>query len=75
MKADLGVPVISDTGKIGFQYGRRWWEEDEQIFSGITNTNTDLGTIWYPSSGYHGKKGVVVGYYNFGGAAAVLRRR
>jgi len=70
VKADLGVPVISDTGKIGFQYGRRWWEEDEQVFSGITNTNTDLGTIWYPSSGYLGKKGVVVGYYNFGGAAA-----
>jgi monoamine oxidase len=69
VNADLAVPTISATGKIGLQYRRRWWEEDEQLFGGITNTNTDLGTIWYPSYGYLGRKGVVVGYYNFGGNA------
>jgi monoamine oxidase len=65
----LGVPTIQSTGKIGLQYARRFWEEDEKIMGGITNTNLNLSTIWYPSYGYLGEKGVVVGYYNFGGNA------
>jgi monoamine oxidase len=65
----LAYPVPNATGKIGLQYRRRWWEQDENIYSGITNTNLDLSTIWYPSYGYHGAKGVVVGYYNFGANA------
>ena len=69
VNADLAVPVPQSTGKIGLQYGRRWWEEDEALFGGITNTNMDLSTIWYPSYGYLGRKGVVVGYYNFGANA------
>lgn len=69
VNADLGVPTLNATGKIGLQYRRRWWEEDQQLFGGITNTNMDLGTIWYPSYGYLGEKGVVVGYYNFGAAS------
>ncbi|MEJ3750005.1 flavin monoamine oxidase family protein [Actinomycetes bacterium KLBMP 9797] len=68
VKDALAYAVPVSTGKIGLQYGRRWWEEDENIYSGITNTNLDLATIWYPSYGYHGAKGVVVGYYNFGAA-------
>lgn len=67
--AALAYPSIAATGKLGLQYGRRWWEEDENIMGGITNTNMDLGTIWYPSSGFLGRRGVVVGYYNFGAAA------
>jgi monoamine oxidase len=69
VNADLAVPTINATGKIGLQYRRRWWEEDEQLFGGITNTNMDLGTIWYPSYGYLGQKGVLIGYYNFGGSS------
>jgi monoamine oxidase len=65
----LGVPIPVSTGKIGLQYRRRFWEEDEKIMGGITNTSLNLSTIWYPSYGYLGKKGVVVGYYNFGGNA------
>jgi len=65
----LGVPNPVSTGKIGLQYRRRFWEEDEKIMGGITNTNLNVSTIWYPSYGYLGRKGVVVGYYNFGGNA------
>lgn len=68
-KADLAVPVPVSVGKVGQQYRRRFWETDEQIMGGITNTNMDNGTIWYPSSGYLGAKGVVVGSYNFGANA------
>ncbi|WP_335621945.1 flavin monoamine oxidase family protein [Chryseolinea soli] len=58
------VPYIQ-TGKIGLQFKRRFWEEDEQIFGGITHTNNDLTQIFYPSNDYLGKKGVLIGYYNF----------
>lgn len=68
-KDAIAFPVGVSTGKIGLQYGRRFWEEDEKIFGGITNTNMDVSTIWYPSYGYLGQKGLVVGYYNFGANA------
>ena len=35
------------------------------IYGGITDTNMDLPTIWYPSYGYLGDAGVLIGYYNF----------
>jgi len=70
VQAALATPVPESTGKIGLEYRRRWWEEDEGIYGGITNTDLDLSTIWYPSSGYgSGGRGVVIGYYNFGGNA------
>jgi monoamine oxidase len=69
VKAALAYAVPVSTGKIGLQYGTRWWEEQDAIYGGITNTNLDLSTIWYPSYGFQGKKGLVVGYYNFGANA------
>ena len=58
------IPYIS-TSKIGLQFKRRFWEEDEQIYGGITHTNNELTQIFYPSNDYLGKKGVLIGYYNF----------
>ena len=58
------VPYIN-TGKIGLQFKRRFWEEDEQIYGGITHTNNELTQIFYPSYDYLEKKGVLIGYYNF----------
>ncbi|NDL57061.1 FAD-dependent oxidoreductase [Phytoactinopolyspora sp. XMNu-373] len=63
-KTALAVPTGANTGKIGLQYKRRFWEEDEKIFGGITATNMDVAGIWYPSSGFLGQKGVIVGYYS-----------
>lgn len=53
------------TGKIGLQFKRRFWEEDENIFGGITHTNNEITQIFYPSNDYLSKKGVLIGYYNF----------
>ncbi len=53
------------TGKIGLQFKRRFWEEDEHIYGGITHTNNDLTQVFYPSYDYLGKKGILIGYYNF----------
>jgi monoamine oxidase len=55
----------NQTGKIGLQFKRRFWEEDENIYGGITHTNNDLTQIFYPSNDYLGKKGILIGYYNF----------
>jgi monoamine oxidase len=69
VKAALAYPVGFAVGKIGLEYRRRFWEEDEDIMGGITNTNMDLSTIWYPSYGYLGQRGTLIGYYNFGANA------
>ena len=58
------IPYIK-TGKIGLQFKSRFWEEDENIFGGITHTNNELTQIFYPSNDYLSKKGVLIGYYNF----------
>ncbi|MER5889722.1 FAD-dependent oxidoreductase [Streptomyces sp. NPDC001941] len=65
LRSAVPVPV----GKIGLEYRSRWWETDEHIYGGITATDTDLATIWYPSYGYQGRRGTLVGYYHFGADA------
>ncbi|MFJ2742154.1 flavin monoamine oxidase family protein [Streptomyces sp. NPDC087440] len=56
-------------GKIGLEYKSRWWESDHRIYGGITETDLDLSHIWYPSYGHHGRRGLIVGYYNYGAQA------
>ncbi|MET3920326.1 flavin monoamine oxidase family protein [Arthrobacter sp. UYEF20] len=67
--AALQFAQPTDAGKMGIEYGRRWWELDHRIYGGITNTDTDLRNIWYPSSGFHGERGTMIGYYNVGAKA------
>ncbi len=70
MQTAIASVAYAVTGKSGLQFNRRFWEEDEDIFGGITNTNQDITQIWYPSTGYLSNKGVMLGYYNFGDTAA-----
>ena len=51
------------TGKIGLQFKRRFWEEDDGIYSGISRTDLEITQIVYPSHGYQSQKGVLIGYY------------
>jgi len=55
-------------GKIAFQ-SRRFWEQDHNIYGGISWTTQDITQIWYPSSGFGRTNGIVVGAYPFGGTA------
>lgn len=57
------------TGKIGLQFSRRFWEEDDQIFGGVSRTSMDITQIWYPCHDFFADKGVLIGYYNFGDTA------
>ena len=66
MHAALATPVRNPVGKMGLEYRRRWWEEDDRIYGGITETNIDLRRIWYPSYGFHSERGVVIGYHHTG---------
>lgn len=54
----------TSAGKIGLEYRSRWWETQDRIYGGITETDMDITRIWYPSHGFHSQRGVVVGYYN-----------
>jgi monoamine oxidase len=61
--------AVSETGqaavaKMGLQMARRFWEEDEGIFGGhLWSRSLQLGEFSYPSNGYFGQKGVLLGYY------------
>src|SRR6185437_12667166 len=57
--------VYMSTGKIGLQFKRRFWEEDEGVYGGITHTNNQLTQIFYPSYDYLSGKGILIGYYSF----------
>jgi monoamine oxidase len=53
--------------KVGLQFKRRFWEEDEAIYGGISYTNLPITTISYPSTDYHSPgKGVLLGAYIWG---------
>jgi monoamine oxidase len=58
------VPYMASS-KIGLQFKRRFWEEDEAIYGGITSTDLPIGMISYPSHGIGTKKGVLLGSYTF----------
>lgn len=58
----------SAAGKIAFQ-SRRFWEQDHNIYGGISWTTQDITQIWYPNSGFGQDNGILVGAYIFGGSA------
>ena len=68
---DLSPPVQSaiaaarydGAGKIGLQFKRRFWEQDDEIYGGRSWTDQEVGQIIYPSHGFTTTKGVLVGYY------------
>ena len=56
--------------KFGLEFKRRFWEEDEAIYGGISYTDLPITLISYPSTGYH-KPGpaVLLGGYSWGATA------
>jgi monoamine oxidase len=61
--AIAAVPYVPAV-KVGLQMKRRFWEEDEAIYGGITTTDLPIRNIGYPCSDYgHPGKGVLLGAY------------
>lgn len=56
------------SAKIAFQ-SRRFWEQDRNIYGGISWTDQDITQLWYPSHGLGRANGVLLGSYIFGGPA------
>lgn len=66
LKAIQAVPY-SPGFKIGLQFKRRFWEQDEYIFGGISYTDLPISQIGYPSTRFgDAGKGVLLGAYTFG---------
>ncbi len=59
----VGAKLYFPAVKVAFEAPRRWWEIDQQLYGGISWTGRDITQIWYPSHGFHGGKGVLVGAY------------
>jgi len=54
--------------KIAFQ-SRRFWEQEHNIYGGITWTTQNMTQMWYPSAGFGRPNGILVGSYIFAGTA------
>jgi monoamine oxidase len=63
MRTAIATPAYAKVVKIAFQANRRFWEEDDQIYGGVSWTEQDITQVWYPSTGFHGKQGVLIGAY------------
>lgn len=59
----IAAVSYASAGKMGLQFKRRFWEEDDNIYGGITRTDLEIEQIVYPSAGFLGQHGVLVGYY------------
>ena len=71
IQKDLSAPVqaaiaaaqYDGAGKIGLQFKRRFWEQDDDIYGGRSWTDQEVGQIIYPSHDFNTSKGILVGYY------------
>lgn len=59
--------------KVGLEFKRRFWEQDDYIYGGITATDLPIGSISYPSYKYGDRgSGVLLGAYANGAYAYEL---
>ena len=57
--------------KVGLEFKRRFWEEDDGIYGGITYTDQQISNISYPSTDYQKSGGgVLLGGYIFADSPA-----
>lgn len=66
--AEIAGFSYAAAGKIAFQ-SRRFWEQDHNIYGGISWTTQDITQVWYPSGGLGRNDGILIGAYIFGGTA------
>ncbi len=72
-KTAIQGAAYAPVGKMGLQMKRRFWEEDDGIYGGHVLTDTKgINLISVPSSNWQGKKGTLLGYYNFAADAAEI---
>lgn len=68
MKSAISAVPYAGSVKIGLQFKRRFWEEDEAIYGGISYTDLPIRQIAYPNHDYNrAGRGVLLGAYLFDG--------
>jgi monoamine oxidase len=70
--AAVKATPYSPSAKMGLQMKRRFWEEDDRIFGGHLYSNLPIGNFSYPSWGYFGDKGVLLGFYGSGQISGLI---
>jgi monoamine oxidase len=71
MKAAIDAVPYASAIKVGLQFKRRFWEEDEAIYGGISYTDLPIRQIAYPNMGFNRDgRAVLLGAYIFEGANA-----
>jgi monoamine oxidase len=67
MREAINAVPYTAAFKIGLQFKRRFWEEDDAIYGGISYTDLPINRIAYPSTRYGASgKSVLLGGYMFG---------
>ncbi|MEO5625950.1 MAG: NAD(P)/FAD-dependent oxidoreductase [Dokdonella sp.] len=67
MAAAIRAVPYESSVKIGMQFKRRFWEEDDRIYGGISYTDLPIGMIGYPMADQNmSGKGVLLGAYMWG---------
>jgi len=73
MKSAIDAVPYEAAIKVGLQFRRRFWEQDESIYGGITFTDLPNALIGYPSTRYFDDgPGVLLGAYTFGANAVEI---
>lgn len=67
-KDNLAAVEMTPACKVGFQGRYRFWEEENQIYGGISWTTMISSQIWYPSEDFNAPTGILTGAYNRGSA-------
>jgi monoamine oxidase len=67
MKSAIDALYYDSAIKVGLQFKRRFWEQDESIYGGMSFTDLPNGLIGYPNTRYFDDgPGVLLGAYTFG---------
>lgn len=70
MKSAMEGIAYATSCRMGMQFKRRFWEEDDWIYGGQSYFSySKIGILSYPNVGYFSPKGVLLGAYNFGNDA------
>ncbi len=65
-QAEIAGFRYSSPVRVAFQ-SPRFWEQEHNIYGGITWTDQDITQIWYPNHGFQQANGIIVGAYAFDG--------
>jgi monoamine oxidase len=59
-RAAISAVPYSNSLKIGLEFRRRFWEEDDHIYGGHSFTNQDIGLVSYPNNHLFGDEPAVM---------------